>query len=113
MPSAHITRQDFLRDRQGRALSPLLEDPELPFDVVLDFFNRRDHQHLMEDSETSHKKAPLAGVVRELEALPAVQTFLAASDPERRKRFEQSVTILVRMTMERLGWRVVPPVIVK
>lgn len=108
MPSTQITRQDFLRDRQGRTLPDILEDPEFPFDTVLQFFNRRDQQHRMEESESSFKKAPLAGVVKELEGLPAIQQFLAASDPERRKRFEQSITILVRMTMERLGWKVVP-----
>lgn len=108
MPSAQITRQDFLRDRQGRALSDVLEDPKFPFDTVLQFFNRRDQQHRMEESESSFKKAPLAGVVKELEGLPGVQGFLSASDPKQKKRFEQSITILVRMTMERLGWKVIP-----
>ena len=42
MRLAHITRQDFLRDRQGVTLSGVLENPELPFDILLDFFNRRD-----------------------------------------------------------------------
>ena len=44
MRLAHITRQDFLRDRQGVTLSGVLENPELPFDILLDFFNCSDHQ---------------------------------------------------------------------
>lgn len=109
MSRTQITRKDFLRDRQGRELSEFLEDPALPFDDVLEFFNRKDHQLRMEESESSFKKAPLGAVVRELEALPSVQRFLAASEPPQRKQFERAITILVRMTMERLGWQVVPP----
>jgi hypothetical protein len=108
MRTAQITRQDFLRDRQGREYSDVLEDPALPFDTILEFFNRRDHQHQMEESESLYKKAPVAAIVRELEAMPAVQGYMSATDPQRKKRFEQSLTILVRMIMERLGWQVIP-----
>jgi len=113
MRLAHITRQDFLRDRQGRMLSDVLDDPELPFDAVLEFFNRGDRQHRMEESEATLHKAPVAAVVRDLESLPTMQTFLSASDPQRKKRFEQSVTIVVRMVMERLGWQVLPQRVTK
>ena len=113
MPLAHITRRDFLRDRQGRSLSGLLDDPDLPFDTLLDFFNCRNHQQQMENSETIDKKSPAAGVVRDLESIPAVQAYLSASDPQRKKRFARSVTILVRMIMERLGWQVVPGTVAK
>ena len=113
MSLAHIARQDFLRDRQGRMLSDVLDDPELPFDTVLEFFNRGDRQHRMEESEATFHKAPLAAVVRDLESLPAMQAFLSASDPQRKKRFERSITILVRMVMERLGWQVIPQRVTK
>ena len=59
----------------------------------------------MEESETRHRKAPLAAVVRDLEVLPDVQAYLSAADPPRKKRFEQAITVVVRMVMERLGWR--------
>lgn len=108
MPVAHITRRDFLRDNQGRSLSDFLDDPDLPFDTLLDFFNCRNHQQQMENSETIDNKSPAAGVVRELESIPAVQAYLSASDPQRKKRFERSITILVRMIMERLGWKIAP-----
>jgi hypothetical protein len=108
MRTAQITRQDFLRDLQGREFSDLLENSQLPFDGILEFFNRRDQQHRMEESETLYKKAPLAAVVRDLESIPAVQAFMSSSDPVQKKRFEQAVTIMVRIIMERLGWQVVP-----
>ena len=107
MRTARITRQDFVRDRQGREFSDVLEDPGSPLDAVIEFFNRRDQQHRMEESETLYKKAPLAAVVRDLEALPAVQGYFSATDSHKKRRFEQSVVILVRMIMERLGWQVV------
>jgi hypothetical protein len=107
MRTTKITRQDFLRDRQGREFSDVLEDPATPFDTVIEFFNRRDQQHRMEESETLYRKAPLAAVVRDLESLPGVQGFLSTSDSQQKRRFEQSVAILVRMVMERLGWQVI------
>ena len=113
MPIAHITRRDFLRDRQGREFSDVLENGDLPFDAILALFNRSDQQHRMEESETVHRRAPITAIVQDIESLPAVQRFLAASDPQRKHRFEQSITILVRMTMERLGWQVIPQVPVK
>ena len=62
----------------------------------------------MVESETVHKQASLAAVVRDLEAVPAVQAFLATTAPMQEQRFEQTVAILVRMIMERLSWQVVP-----
>ena len=108
MAVVHVTRQEFLKDRQGKRLSDVLNDPEQPFDALLDFFNREEPQRRMEDSETYDKKAPVAAVVRDLEALPDVQTFLSAGDPQRKKRFEQTFAVVVRMIMERLGWELVP-----
>ncbi len=108
MHTTQITRQDFLRDRQGREFCDLLEDPTLPFDTLLEFFNHRDRQQRMEESETLYKKAPLAAVIRDLESIQSLQDFMASSDPVQIKRFEQAVTILVRMVMERLGWQLVP-----
>lgn len=111
MRTARITRQDFLRDRQGRDFSDVLEAPGSPLDAVIEFFNRRDQQYRMEESETLYKKAPLAAVVRDLESVPGVQGFLSTTDPQSKRRFEQSVAIVVRMVMERLGWQVVPQTI--
>jgi hypothetical protein len=47
----------------------------------------------------------LAGVVRELESAPAIDRFLAGVQIRRNNRFRQAVGVLVRMIMERRGWR--------
>jgi hypothetical protein len=47
----------------------------------------------------------LAGVVRELEAQPPIEDFLSSKHPQRTKRLRQAVGVVVRMIMERLGWR--------
>lgn len=103
--SVAISREDFLADRQGRTFADVLNDPEDVFERVLDFFNQEDRQRRMEESEMHHDRPALAGVVRELEALPAVDAFLASSHPQRSKRLRQAVGVLVRIIMERRGWR--------
>jgi len=108
MPVVQLTRRDFLCDQEGKSLSDFLADSELPFDAVLEFFNRQDQQLRMIEVASVQKSPPLAAVVEELEAIPAVQAFLSASDANGKKQLEQSVTILVRLVMDRLGWQVVP-----
>ena len=108
MPRVIITRQDFLQDRQGRAFADLVNDPEQPFDMVLDFFNCEDRQRRMVESEVRYSKAPLAAVVQELESQPSIQDFLSCQAPHRTKRLGQAITVVVRMIMARLGWEVVP-----
>jgi hypothetical protein len=99
-----LTRHDFLQDRQGRTFADVLNDPEQPFDAVLEFFNDEDRQRRMEESEIYHDRAPLAGAVRELESQPSVDDFLASKHPRRTKRLRQAIGVLVRMIMDRLGW---------
>lgn len=100
-----ISRQDFLQDRQGRTFADVLNDPEQPFDEILDFFNEEDRQRRMEESEAHHDRPALAGVVRELESRPAVDGFLSSKHPRRTKRLRQAVGVVVRMIMERRGWK--------
>jgi hypothetical protein len=47
----------------------------------------------------------LAGVVRELEARPAVDEFLSSKHPRRTKRLRQAIGVVVRMIMDRRGWK--------
>ena len=105
MRTANTTRESFVEDRQGRTFADVLNDPEQPFDEVLAFFNDKDRQRRMEESEIHHDRAPLAGVVRELESQPAIDDFLATRHPGRTKRLRQAVGVVVRMIMERLGWK--------
>jgi len=103
--AVHITRNELLEDRQGRTFADVLDDPEQPFDEVLAFFDNAERQRRMEDAEIHHDRAALAGVVRELEAQPAIDRFLAAKNPRRTKRLRQAVGVVVRIIMERRGWK--------
>jgi hypothetical protein len=100
-----VTRDGFLQDRQGRTFADVLNDPEQPLDAVLDFFNDPGRQRRMVESEIHHDRPPLAGVVRELEAQPSVDAFLSSQHPRRTKRLRQAVGVVVRMIMDRLGWK--------
>jgi phosphatidylserine/phosphatidylglycerophosphate/cardiolipin synthase-like enzyme len=105
MPKITITRQKFQDDSQGRRFADVLRDEKLPFDEVLRFFNSEDRQRRMEEAELHHDRAPLAGVVREFEAQPAIHRFLGAFHPRRSLRLRQAVGVVVRMIMEQRGWK--------
>ena len=105
MPMARITKPAFLEDRQGVKFADVVQDPEQPFEAVLAFFNDADRQRRMEESELHHDRAPLAGVVRELEAQPDINRFLSGIHARRSTRLRQAIGVLVRMIMERRGWQ--------
>ena len=100
MPIARVTRSTFLEDRQGKKFADVVNDPEQPFDTVLEFFNDADRQRRMEESELHHDRSPLAGVVRELESQPAIDGFLSGVHARRSTRLRQAIGVLVRMIME-------------
>ncbi|RCS48223.1 hypothetical protein DTL42_13535 [Bremerella cremea] len=105
MASVKITRSAFLADRQGNKFADVVNDAEQPFETVLEFFSDADRQRRMEESELHHDRAPLAGVIRELEAQPEVDQFLAGIHVKRSTRLRQAIGVLVRMIMERRGWQ--------
>lgn len=105
MPKTRITRSKFLQDPQGMKFADVLNDPKLPFDAVLEFFNDVDRQRRMEESELHHDRSPLAGVVRELESQPAIDQFLSEVHARRSMRLRQAIGVLVRIIMEQRGWR--------
>jgi hypothetical protein len=100
-----LTRKEFLKDRQGRTFSDVLEDTEQPFDDVLAFFDCAERQRRMEEAEIHHDRAALSGVVRELESQPEIDRFFGTKDPRRTKRLRQAVGVVVRMIMEQRGWK--------
>jgi len=102
---ALVTRSTFLEDRQGRQFADVVNDPQNPFDTVLEFFNDADRQRRMAESELHHDRSPLAGVVRELESQPALDGFLSQVHARRSRRLRQAIGVLVRMIMEQRGWR--------
>lgn len=105
MASVCISLAEFLSDRQGRTFADVANDPTLAFAEVLRFFSDADRQRRLEESELHHDRAPLAGVVRELESLAALDQIFAQADSGRSKRLRQAIGVVVRMIMERRGWR--------
>ena len=105
MSRVKITREKFLEDNQGRRFSDVVNDPEQPFDAVLEFFNDGNRQRRMEESEIHHDRPPLSGVVRELESHPAIDRSLAEIHTQRSKRLRQAVGVVVRIIMQASGWR--------
>ncbi len=103
MPPVSITRDDFLRDREGSTFPDVVNDPDQPFDAVLDFFNDEDRQRRMEGSEIHHERARLVVVVWELEAQPLIESFLSSRHSLRANRLREAVGVVVRMVVERLG----------
>jgi len=104
MAFVRVSRKLFLEDTQGRTFSGILNNPEVPFDDVLKFFDSADRQRRMEESELHHDRAPLAGVVREFESLASVDQFLSEFHTKQTTRFRQAVGVLVRIIMEARGW---------
>jgi hypothetical protein len=86
MRVARLTRSEFLKDRQGKTFADVVNDPQQPFEIALDFFNDADRQRRMEKSELHHDRAPLAGVVRELESQPDLDRFLTGIHARRSRR---------------------------
>ena len=104
-PPQEITREQFLSYRHGNTFADVLNDASIPFDAVLAFFNDAQRQQRMEDAEIHHDRAPLAGVVRELEAVPVLGRCFETLDRRRGARLRQAIGVLVRMIMEHRGWR--------
>lgn len=105
MAKVRVTRNNFLNDPQGRTFADVVNDTELPFDDVLEFFDNAARQRRMEESELHHDRAPLAGVVRELESQPAIDQFLSEAHIRRNTRLRQAIGVIVRIIMERRGWQ--------
>lgn len=105
MTMTEISRDDFLNDGQGKTFSDVVNDPKQPFGAVLAFFSDANRQRRMEEAELHHDRAPLAGVVRELESDPQINRFLGRAETRRNNRFRQAVGVLVRIVMEKRGWQ--------
>lgn len=105
MRSITISQEVFLEDPQGRTFADVVKDPQQPFEEVLEFLSDADRQRRMEEAEIHHDRPPLAGVVRELEAQPAIDRFLGEVHARRSARLRQAIGVVVRMIMERRGWQ--------
>lgn len=105
MAKARLTVNDFLEDPQGKTFADVINDPNQSFEIILDFFNDADRQRRMEESEIHHDRAPLAGVVRELESHPTINQILSDAHARRSTRLRQMIGVVVRILMERRGWK--------
>ncbi len=105
MPTQSITREQFLDNKLGRTFADVVNDQDAPFDEVLAFFSDKDRQRRMEESELHHDRPPLAGVIREFESHEKIHRFLATAHPRQSQRLRQAVGVVVRIIMERLGWK--------
>ncbi len=97
-----ITKQEFLSDSTGAKFIDVVNDPQIDFQKWLDFFNSPERQVRMQDAETHHLRPALSGIIRELERDPAFKDYLSGGNSQRRK---QCVGVLVRVLMEKLGWK--------
>src|SRR5689334_2620021 len=94
----------FDSDSQGRRFSDVTQNPDVPWQTAIDFFEDRDRQKRMRDSETHHLRPALAGVIREFESQPEIERFLSKQDSHKTVRFRQAIGVLVRIIMEFHRW---------
>lgn len=94
----------FLSDPQGRRYADVMRDDRLDFRAVLALLDDPDRQRRMVEAEIHHKRPALAGVVVELEAIPAVHTFFALHDGRTTIRARQAIGVAVRVIMQQKGF---------
>lgn len=105
MSNKQVSKQSFLQHAVGRTFGDVVLDNARPFQEVLDFFEDESRQKRMEDAEIHHDRPALAGVIRELESLPAVNQYLSEVHTHDSNRFRQAIGVLVGIIMEQRGWR--------
>ncbi len=103
--SKTISVCDFLTDYRGRTFRDVVEDPELDFQQLLNFFNDETRQIRMEESEIHHDRPALAGVIRELENTDPFEMFFCDCYSEQSPRTRRAIGVIVCMVMEKRGWK--------
>ena len=93
---------EFRQDRQGRRYADVLKMPG--FDHVLSFFDDRDRQRRMIESEKHHLRPALAGVVREFEQEEKIKKLYEGLSAKEAIRFRQAVGVIVRIVMAKHEW---------
>lgn len=99
-----ISREEFLKDKQGAKFRDVVEDQRISFNLVLDFFNNKVRRLRLADSVIHHDRPALAGVVKEFELQEQVSEFFENNDGHTTTRFRQGIGVLVRMHMEQMGF---------
>lgn len=93
---------DFRADPQGRRYADVLKLPG--FEFVLAFFDAKDRQRRMLESEQHHRRPPLAGVIREFERDTEIKKLYGGLRAKQAVRFRQAVGVVVRVVMVKNGW---------
>jgi hypothetical protein len=96
-----ITLQNFAADRHAATYVPELDAHPIARNRLLDLLNDPENEQRLIHAE-EHERPPLAGVVRLLEADPAIAEVLATGPAG--YRFRQAVGVAIRLKMEELGW---------
>ncbi|CAN5176699.1 hypothetical protein BH23ACT9_BH23ACT9_30110 [soil metagenome] len=96
-----LTFDDFLGDTHASKYRDQLDGHPSAFRVVFQVINDSANEQRLLDAE-AHGLPALAGVARFLEADPLVATVLKGRDAN---RFKQTIGVLIRVKMAKLGWR--------
>ena len=94
----------FRQDRQGRSYGDVFADSRINFSAILTFLDTADCERRLIESEIHHDRPALAGVIRELEAMPDVHDFFRTNDGHTTMRFRQAVGVAVGLLMKKNGW---------
>ena len=97
-------QKQFALDVQGHKFADVMADTRISFNAILDFLDDSARRQRMLESELHHDRAPLAAIVRELEARPDVARFLSSHDAHTTMRFRQAVGVAVRIVMDDHKW---------
>ena len=99
-----LTVHDFRNTFQGRKFADVLTGSAPAMRELLRLISLPDRQIRLDIAEEHFERPAIAGVVVELEQLPAVVQVLEG-DPSAARRFRQAAGAAVRILMEGRGWQ--------
>lgn len=98
------TLEMFREDKAGKSYPDVSADPRIDFEAVLEFLDQPVQRQKMEEAELRDGLPALAGVARDIEALPTVRAFVSSVPVTDTHRFRRAVGVAVKIAMEQLGW---------
>lgn len=99
-----LTFDEFSADPQGRTFADVINGSPKALKELLELVSDPARQARLDVAEEHFERPALAGVIVELEQLPAVAKVLQG-DAKTAKRFRQATGAAVRIIMEGRGWR--------
>lgn len=101
-----MLRDTFNSDSHGRRYADVVNDPNIPWNATISFFESEQIVRDMITFQTEGDLPPLYGVVRRLEKVPEIASYLGGTDAHITQRYRQAVGVLIRIIMESNGFRV-------